>query len=86
MLKRIKKSFYFKLSAHLRYYLEGDRPSQTNKLKSQYKPQLLILLNQKKIKWFFIDNICLPHSYITFNWFIFKFIVKVHRVFPSSCT
>jgi len=36
MIKEIKKSLYFKLFEHLRYYLEGDRPSQTNKLKFQH--------------------------------------------------
>jgi hypothetical protein len=33
MHKTIKQSSYLKLYAHLRYFLEGDRPSQTNKLK-----------------------------------------------------
>ena len=33
MIKKIKKFSYIKLYAHLRYFLEGDRPSQTNKLK-----------------------------------------------------
>ncbi len=52
----IKKSFYFKLSAHLRYYLEGDRPSQTNKLKFEHKSRPLSplitrsILNVFKIK------------------------------------
>jgi len=31
---KIKKFYYPKLYAHLRYFLEGDRPSQTNNLKS----------------------------------------------------
>ncbi len=30
---KIKKFYCPKLYAHLRYYLEGDRPSQTNNLK-----------------------------------------------------
>jgi len=31
--QKIKKFFYFKLYVHLRYILEGDRPSQTTKHK-----------------------------------------------------
>jgi len=30
--KKINKFSFFKLYAHLRYFLEGDRPSQTTKL------------------------------------------------------
>jgi len=46
----IKKPFYFRLSAHLRYYLEGDRPSQTNKLKFQHNAPIEYVFKIKKNK------------------------------------
>jgi hypothetical protein len=46
MNKKIKKFFYFKLYAHLRYFLEGDRPSQTNKLKNIQYILFLLYLKQ----------------------------------------
>jgi len=45
--KKVKKPSCFKLYTHLRYFLEGDRPSQTTKLKS---------IKSKNILFYFIIN------------------------------
>jgi len=72
------------LYARLRYFLEGDRPSQTNNHLVKIFFYIVNILNVAQPLRYDRDLPRGSYTKTSYTYILQKIIVKVHRVFPSS--